>query len=51
MTTFAQTESRPCEALLALVDQFAGCCDPDFDDGTEELERQFAELRLTLNNH
>jgi hypothetical protein len=34
--------------LVALLDQFS-LCDPDFDD-TEELERQFAELRLSFCN-
>ncbi len=31
-------------------DHIAGC-DPDFDAGHEELEREFAELRLLFCNH
>ncbi len=35
--------------LLATLDDYASAClDPDFDAGAEELERQFAELRLTF---
>jgi hypothetical protein len=36
--------------LMALLDLMPAGCDPDFDDGREELERQFAEIRLTLGN-
>ena len=43
---FIDTNSR----LVALLDQYPAGCDPDFDDGVEELERQFAELRLTLQH-
>ncbi len=38
-------------AMAVLLDQFPSGVDPDFDDAEEELERQFAELRLTLNHH
>jgi hypothetical protein len=41
-TCFIDANSR----ILALLDQFPECCDPDFDAGLEELEREFAELRL-----
>jgi hypothetical protein len=37
--------------MVALLDQFPAGCDPDFDDDSEELERQFAELRLNFPNH
>ena len=34
--------------LMADLDTFDGACDPAFDNDLEELERQFAELRLTV---
>jgi len=34
-------------ALLARFDEFPPGCDPDFDADFGELERQFAELRVT----
>jgi hypothetical protein len=37
-------------AMVGLLDQFATGVDPDFDDGQEELERQFAELRLSFDH-
>ena len=37
--------------LLQLTDELSAGCDPDFDAGHEELEREFAELRLQLTNH
>lgn len=43
-THVIDTNSR----LVALLDQFPAGCDPDFDTGLEELEREFAELRLQL---
>jgi hypothetical protein len=30
------------------IEEFDGACDPAFDNDLEELERQFAELRLNL---
>jgi hypothetical protein len=35
-------------ALLGRFDEFPPGCDPDFDADLEELERQFAELRVTF---
>ena len=32
--------------LIAEFDTFDGACDPAFDNDLDELERQFAELRL-----
>jgi hypothetical protein len=32
--------------LMAEFEIFDGACDPAFDNDLEELERQFAELRL-----
>jgi hypothetical protein len=30
------------------IDEFGGACDPAFDNDLDELERQFAELRLAV---
>ena len=37
--------------LLELTEELSAGCDPDFDIDREELEREFAELRLQLGNH
>jgi hypothetical protein len=37
--------------LMQLLDLMPAGCDPDFDDGSDELERQFAEIRLTLTHN
>ena len=37
--------------LLELTEELSAGCDPDFDASQEELEREFAELRLTLDHH
>lgn len=34
--------------VIAAIEEFDGACDPAFDNEFEELERQFAELRLQL---
>lgn len=36
--------------LLELAEELSPGCDPDFDTDQEELEREFAELRLQLGN-
>lgn len=36
--------------LSSSLSEYDTALDPDFDSGTEELERQFAELRLQLAN-
>ena len=36
--------------VTVAIDEFDGTCDPAFDNDFEELERQFAELRLSLAN-
>lgn len=36
--------------LSSSLAEYDSALDPDFDDGLEELERQFAELRLQLAN-
>lgn len=33
--------------VVTAVDEFDGACDPAFDHDFEELERQFAELRVS----
>ena len=50
MTTFNTSQFTDIVHRLAAAppDYFPGICDPDFDGGLEELERQFAELRLDL---
>ncbi len=37
--------------LTAFLDERSYAIDPAFDDGVEELEREFAELRLQLNHY
>ncbi len=32
--------------VITAIEEFDGACDPAFDNTLEELERQFAELRL-----
>jgi hypothetical protein len=32
--------------VTSAIEEFDGACDPAFDNDLEELERQFAELRL-----
>lgn len=39
----------PCQ-LAALIEELSAGCDPDFDADLEELERQFAEQRMTFGN-
>jgi hypothetical protein len=34
--------------LLYLTEELSAGCDPDFDANKEELEREFAELRITV---
>jgi hypothetical protein len=33
--------------VITSIDEFDGACDPAFDNELEELERQFAELRIS----
>lgn len=32
--------------ITSAIEEFDGACDPAFDNDLDELERQFAELRL-----
>ena len=36
--------------LAALLDDLSAGCDPDFDVSTDDLEREFAELRCQLGH-
>ena len=38
-------------SLMTAFETFDGACDPAFDNDLDELERQFAELRLTLDHN
>ena len=33
-------------SIISAIEEFDGACDPAFDNELDELERQFAELRL-----
>lgn len=37
--------------MMEIIDELDGTIDPAFDNVTEDLEREFAELRLQLSNH
>ncbi len=37
--------------MMQIIDELSAGCDGDFDASQEELEREFAELRLTLDNN
>ncbi len=50
MYTFTSTQPSLSELVQILSDYPAGC-DSEFDAVHEELERQFAELRLTSPRH
>ena len=39
-----------CHRLICLLDEYPAGCDPEFDAEYEELDRQFAELRLQFSN-
>ncbi|MBX9580290.1 MAG: hypothetical protein K2X87_08290 [Gemmataceae bacterium] len=41
----------PTPSLSDLLDELSAGCDPDFDAAQEEVERQFAELRLAFDHH
>jgi hypothetical protein len=46
-----QCESAVLEITDDKLAELAAGCDPDFDSDCGELERQFAELRLTLDHN
>ena len=41
-------DGRPVHELITAIEAFDGSCDPDFDTDLGELERQFAEYRMTI---
>jgi hypothetical protein len=36
--------------LASLLEELSAGCDPDFDTAYDDLEREFAELRLQFGN-
>ena len=48
MTNYTHSEPASLAELAAILSEQSPLCDPDFDDGQEELERQFAELTFNL---
>ncbi len=51
MTTLHHYTSDSISSLSAILDQYADAgIDPAFDAEMDELERQFAELRLTFEH-
>jgi hypothetical protein len=51
MTAFTHTHLDSLSDLNAVLGQYAEAgIDPAFDAGCEELERQFAELRVGIEN-
>jgi hypothetical protein len=52
MTAFNHYASDSLSGLIFTLDHYAEAgIDPAFDDSREELERQFAELRLTFDRN
>jgi hypothetical protein len=37
--------------VISAIEEFDGACDPAFDNELDELERQFAELRVSQARH
>jgi hypothetical protein len=37
--------------MMQIIEELSAGCDQDFDAGQEELEREFAELRLTSDHN
>ena len=50
-TTSNHTERLPIPELIAMLANIPEGIDPEFDNKYEELEREFAALRLTFSNH
>jgi hypothetical protein len=52
MTTFNHCSINDISSLIATIDRYADAgIDPAFDSDLEELERQFAELRLAIDHN
>lgn len=45
-----QTIHAEAYRLASLLSDYAAGCDPEFDAAYEELDREFAELRLHFGN-
>jgi hypothetical protein len=43
------THATACR-LASLLDGLSAGCDPDFDAASDDLEREFAEIRLRLGS-
>ncbi len=51
MTTLNHNASEDISSLITVIDRYADAgIDPAFDSDFEELERQFAEIRLTFSH-
>ena len=50
MTTTNHTEILPICELLSLLERLPDGVDPEFDNAYQELDREFAERRLTYVN-
>ena len=37
--------------MIQIIEELSAGCDQEFDAGQEELEREFAELRMTFNQN
>ena len=51
MTSINSLHSDSASRFRQLCDDLTGWCDPDFDTSFDDLEREFAELRFTINTH
>jgi hypothetical protein len=52
MTTFNHYAGDQMAGLIATIERFANAgIDPAFDSDLEELERQFAEIRLSIDSN
>jgi hypothetical protein len=38
-------------SLISRFDEFPPCCDPDFDNDLQDIERQLAEIRMTYERN
>jgi hypothetical protein len=50
MKAIDHSQPRTVVELTSLLEQFPESLDPEFDNDYQELEREFAERRLTFGN-
>jgi hypothetical protein len=50
MQTIFDTNHAVSSRILSLIDELSAGCDTEFDTVYDDLEREFAELRLQLGN-